>query len=199
MARAVADAVGRGGPVGSGGSRRLRGNAPEHEALEEKAARFFGSETALFFANGFAANMALFATLPQKGDLIVADALVHASAHEGLRRTRADHVFAAHNDVDNFAHAIAGWRTAGGRGRASIAFETLYSMDGHIAPVDDLAALARTEDAWLLIDEAQATGVFGPRGRGLAPPLAGQEDRAEEAHGGKEGGRTCRSQRSPGN
>src|SRR3546814_7597874 len=120
--------------------------------------------------------MALFATLPQKGDLIVADALVHASAHEGLRRTRADHVFAAHNDVDNFAHAIAGWRTAGGRGRAWIAFETLYSMDGDIAPVDDLAALARTADAWLLVHEAHANCVFGTRGGGHAPPLERQEE-----------------------
>src|SRR3546814_13845300 len=86
--------VGRGVPVGSGGSRLLRGNAPEHEALEEKAARFFGSEAALYFANGFAANVALFASLPQRGDLSLAAELIHASAHDGLRMTRADHLFA---------------------------------------------------------------------------------------------------------
>lgn len=175
IARAVAEAIARGVPVGSGGSRLLRGNAPEHEALEEKAARFFGSEAALFFANGFAANMALFATLPQTGDLIVADELVHASAHEGLRRTRAEHRFAAHNDVQAFADTIAAWRKAGGRGRVWIAFETLYGMDGDIAPVDDLAALARAEDAWLLIDEAHATGVFGAQGRGIAAHLEGAD------------------------
>lgn len=115
--------------------------------------------------------MALFAALPQKGDLIVADALVHASAHEGLRRARADHRFAAHNDVQSFADQIKGWRRAGGRGRVWIACETLYSMDGDFAPVDELAALAQAEDAWLLIDEAHATGVFGLRGRGLAAHL----------------------------
>ncbi len=176
IARAVAEAASRGVPVGSGGSRLLRGNAPEHEALEEKAARFFGSEAALFFSSGFLANMALFATLPQNGDLVVADALVHASAHEGLRRARADHVFAAHNNIDSFADAIHKWRAGGGRGRVWLAFETLYSMDGDFAPVDALAALAQAEEGWLLIDEAHATGVFGPGGRGLAAHLEGAEN-----------------------
>jgi 8-amino-7-oxononanoate synthase len=118
----------------------------------------------------------LFATLPQKGDLIVADALVHASAHEGLRRARAEHRFAAHNDVGAFAGHNGRWRAGGGRGRVWIAFETLYSMDGDLAPVDELAALARAENAWLLIDEAHATGVFGPQGRGLAAALEGAKN-----------------------
>lgn len=176
IARAVAEAVTRGVPVGSGGSRLLRGNAPEHEALEDKAARFFGSEAALYFSSGFAANMALFSTLPQKGDLIVADALVHASAHEGLRRARAEHGFVSHNDLDAFADRIRKWRAAGGRGRVWLAFETVYSMDGDIAPIDEMAALARAEGAWLLIDEAHATGVFGHQGRGLAARLEGAEN-----------------------
>ena len=176
IAHAVAEAVARGVPVGSGGSRLLRGNAPEHEALEEKAAHVFGSEAALYFSSGFAANMALFATLPQKGDLIVADALVHASAHEGLRRARAEHRLAAHNDIGAFAEHLRQWRAGGGRGRVWIAFETLYSMDGDLAPVEELAALARAEEAWLLIDEAHATGVFGPQGRGLAAALEGAEN-----------------------
>ncbi|MDQ8756490.1 8-amino-7-oxononanoate synthase [Sphingosinicella sp. LHD-64] len=173
IARAVAEAVVRGVPAGSGGSRLLRGNHPEHEALEDKAARFFGSETALYFSSGFAANMALFATLPQSGDLVVADELVHASAHEGLRRSRAEHRFASHNDADAFADIVAEWRSAGGRGRVWLAFETVYSMEGDVGPIDDLAAIARAEDGWLLIDEAHATGVFGPGGRGLAAHLDG--------------------------
>ncbi|QPQ54443.1 8-amino-7-oxononanoate synthase [Allosphingosinicella flava] len=176
IARAVAEAVAAGVPVGSGGSRLLRGNAPEHEALEAKAAVFFGAETALFFSSGFAANMALLSTLPQRGDLIVADALVHASAHDGLRRARAEHVFAAHNDADAFETAIRAWRRRGGTGRVWIAVETLYSMDGDRAPIDALAALAEAEDAWLLIDEAHATGVFGPAGRGLAAALEGRDN-----------------------
>src|SRR4051812_45486883 len=92
LAAAVADALARGVPVGSGGSRLLRGNHPEQEALEAEAAAFFGAETSLFFSSGFAANAALFATLPRDRDLIVHDALIHASAHEGMRLGRADHV-----------------------------------------------------------------------------------------------------------
>jgi 8-amino-7-oxononanoate synthase len=168
LAAAIVEAIDRGVPLGSGGSRLLRGNHAEHEALEEEAARFFGCESALFFSTGYAANAALLSTLPQRGDLVVHDALVHASAHEGMRLGRADHRPAAHNDPDAFADAIGAWRRAGGVGRVWIAVESLYSMDGDRAPLPALAALAARHDAVLLIDEAHATGVFGPDGRGLA-------------------------------
>ena len=92
---AVADALARGVPIGSGGSRLLRGNCAEHEALEAEAAAFFGTESALFLASGFTANTVLFATLPQTGDLVIYDALIHASAHEGMRLGRATCVSAA--------------------------------------------------------------------------------------------------------
>ena len=173
---AVVDALRRGVSVGSGGSRLLRGNALEHEVLEAGAARFFGTEAALFFASGYVANTVLFATLPQRGDLIVHDALIHASAHEGMRLTRADCVSAAHNDAGAFEDAIANWRKAGGRGRVWIAVESLYSMDGDQAPLADLAEIADRHDAILLIDEAHATGVFGTDGRGLAEGLDGREN-----------------------
>ena len=81
---AASEALARGVPVGAGGSRLLRGNHPEHEALEDEAKAFFGAESALFFGAGFAANAALISTLPQRGDLVLYDALVHASTHEGL-------------------------------------------------------------------------------------------------------------------
>lgn len=176
LAQAAAEAIERGVPIGSGGSRLLRGNHREHEALEDEAASFFGSESALFFSSGFAANATIFATLPQRGDLVVHDALIHASAHEGLRAGRAESVGAAHNDVDAFADAIRAWRKAGGKRRAWIAVESLYSMDGDRAPLDELAALAAREEAFLLIDEAHATGVCGPGGRGLAAHLEGREN-----------------------
>ncbi|OJU17589.1 MULTISPECIES: 8-amino-7-oxononanoate synthase [unclassified Sphingomonas] len=172
----VAAALARGVPVGSGGSRLLRGNDAEHEALEAEAAAFFGSESALFFSSGYTANAALLSTLPQRGDLIVHDDLVHASAHEGMRLARAERVAAAHNDAGAFDEAIRRWRAAGGIGRPWIAVESLYSMDGDRAPLDDLAAIAAQHEAILLIDEAHATGVFGDRGRGLAAPLEGRED-----------------------
>jgi 8-amino-7-oxononanoate synthase len=176
LAQAVEEAIARGVPMGSGGSRLLRGNDPEHEALEEDAARFFGAESALFLSSGYGANVALLATLPQRGDLVVYDALIHASMHEGLALTRAEKMVAAHNDAQSFADAIGAWRKAGGKGRVWLAFESLYSMDGDRAPIPELAALARRHEAIMLIDEAHATGVFGPDGRGLAAGLDGRDD-----------------------
>lgn len=173
IAQAVVDAIGRGVPVGSGGSRLLRGNAPEHEGLEAKAADFFRTQAALFVANGYIGNLALFSTLPQRGDLIVADELIHASAHDGIRMSKAAAVFARHNDVQSFADLIVAWRKEGGTGRIWIAVETLYSMDGDVAPLPDLAKLAATHGAMLLLDEAHGTGVFGPGGRGLSAGLDG--------------------------
>jgi 8-amino-7-oxononanoate synthase len=173
---AVAEAAARGVAVGSGGSRLLRGNDPEHEALEADAAAFFGCESALWFSAGYAGNVALIATLPQRGDLVIYDELIHASVHEGLRLTRAQTAMAAHNRADAFATLAAQWRAAGNTGRLWLAVESLYSMDGDRAPLDDLVAVAERHGAILLIDEAHATGVFGPDGRGLAAHLDGRED-----------------------
>ena len=176
MRAAVSAALARGVPVGAGASRLLRGNHPEHEALEAEAAAFFGSEAALFFATGFAANTAIFATLPQRGDVVVHDDLIHASVHDGMRNGRSEHIGVPHNDVVAFENAVRGWRARGGTGRIWIAVESVYSMDGDIAAVDDLAALARRHEAMLVIDEAHATGVLGPDGRGLAAHLEGAEN-----------------------
>jgi 8-amino-7-oxononanoate synthase len=176
LADAARDALDRGVPTGSGGSRLLRGNDPEHEALEAEAAAFFGCERALFFSSGFAANEALFSTLPQRGDLVVHDELVHASAHEGLRIGRAERVAVAHNRADAFEGAVRQWRAQGGTGRVWLAVESLYSMDGDVAPLDALIGIADRHDGVLLIDEAHATGVFGPDGRGLAADLEGREN-----------------------
>jgi len=176
IAQAVADAIGQGVPVGSGGSRLLRGNAPEHEALEAKAAAFFGAEAALFLANGFAANLAIFSTLPQRGDLVVADELIHASVHDGLRQSKAAYLFARHNDAQSFDDLIAGWRAEGGKGQIWIAAETLYSMDGDVAPVDLLGEVCARHGAILVLDEAHGTGVFGPKGKGIGAHLEGRAD-----------------------
>jgi len=171
---AVRAALDRGVGVGAGGSRLLRGNCPEHESLEADAAAFFGSETALYFSSGFSANYALFAALPQRGDLVVHDALIHASAHDGMRAGRAEVVAAAHNDANAVEDKIRGWRAVGHKGRPWIAVESLYSMDGDHAPLGDLAAIAERHDGILVIDEAHATGVFGPDGCGLGGWLEGR-------------------------
>ena len=176
LKNAVMDALERGVPVGSGGSRLLRGNHPEHEALEAEAARFFGCESALFLANGYGANSVLLSALPQRGDAIFYDALVHASAHEGMRLSRAECIAVPHNDVGAFAEALAHWRAGNAAGQAWIAVETLYSMDGDRAPIADLADLADRHGAVLLADDAHATGVFGNGGRGLAAEIDGRDN-----------------------
>jgi 8-amino-7-oxononanoate synthase len=173
---AIVDALSRGVPVGSGGSRLLRGNDSEHEALEEEAARFFGSEAALYFSSGYAANSALLSTLPQRGDLIIHDELIHASSHEGIRLSRAQARAALHNDVQSFADAVRSWREGGGSGRPWLVAESLYSMDGDKAPLRDLLSLAHEHDGFLIIDEAHATGVFGTLGRGLSEGLETYEN-----------------------
>ncbi|MBZ9772559.1 8-amino-7-oxononanoate synthase [Mesorhizobium sp. CO1-1-8] len=176
MAQALAAALAAGTPVGATGSRLLRGNDPEHEALEAKAADFFGAERALFFGGGYVANFAVLTTLPQKGDLIVLDELVHASAHEGARAGRAELVETAHNDAGAVDDAIVAWRAMGGTGRPWIVVESLYSMDGDRAPLGELIAVADRHEAFLFVDEAHATGVYGPNGRGLAHDLEGRDN-----------------------
>lgn len=173
---AVAAAIARGTPVGATGSRLLRGNAPEHEELEADAAAFFSAERALFFGGGYIANFALLTALPQKGDLLVLDELAHASMHEGARNGRAEFVLARHNDVDAVEDAIKGWRAKGGTGRVWIAIESLYSMDGDRAPLESLIALADRHEAFLVVDEAHATGVWGADGRGLAAAFEGRDN-----------------------
>ncbi len=176
LAAAVAAALDRGVPIGAGGSRLLRGNHPEHEALEAEAAAFFKAQSALYFGGGFIANAALFATLPQRGDLVVHDALIHASAREGLGLTKTDVTSVPHNDAQAVCDAIRRWRAQGGKGRPWIAVESLYSMDGDRAPLAELVAIAERHDAILLVDEAHATGVWGDGGRGLGAAFEGRDN-----------------------
>lgn len=176
LADAARAAIDRGVPVGAGGSRLLRGNHEEHEALEAEACAHFGAEAALFFGGGFVANYATIATLPQRGDLVVYDTLIHASVHDGMRAGRAEAVAARHNDAQSFEDAIRGWRSRGGTGRAWLAVESLYSMDGDRAPLSELAAIADRHDAMLVIDEAHATGVLGADGRGLGAAIEGRDN-----------------------
>lgn len=176
LGAAVQAAIARGVPLGSGGSRLLRGNDPEHQLLEAEAAALFGAEAALLFSSGYAANVATFAALPQRGDLVLYDALIHASAHDGMRLGRAETVAVPHNEAGAFEDAIRAWRERGGTGRPWIAVESLYSMDGDRAPLGALTEIAARHDAFLLVDEAHATGVFGADGAGLAGNLHGADN-----------------------
>ncbi|WP_020084463.1 8-amino-7-oxononanoate synthase [Hyphomicrobium zavarzinii] len=176
LTEAVAHALARGVAIGAGGSRLLRGNDPEHEELEADAQDFFGAESCLYFGGGFVANYALFSTLPQRGDLVVHDELIHASVIDGMRASKAAIASARHNDAQSFEDAIAAWRAAGGTGQPWLAVESLYSMDGDRAPLGALIEVARRHDGMLVVDEAHATGVLGPDGRGLAHALEGAPD-----------------------
>ncbi|KII11978.1 8-amino-7-oxononanoate synthase [Phaeobacter sp. S60] len=172
LCAAAIAAVARGVPVGAGGARLLRGNDAEHQLLEAEAAEFFGTGAALFMGGGFNANQAIFSTLPQQGDLVLYDALIHASTHDGMRLGRADTRSFAHSDVEDAARVLKDWRAQGGEGQVWIAVEAVYSMDGDLAPLDALMALADATGAVLVVDEAHATGVFGNLGRGLAHDIA---------------------------
>lgn len=171
LASALRAALDRGVPAGSGGSRLLRGHHEEHEALEAEAAAFFGAESALFFSSGFDANLAFFSAIPARRDAVVYDERVHASVKEGLRAGFARALPAAHNDAGAFEAALLKAR-AGGASDVFLAVESVYSMDGDRAPLADLLATARRHEAVLVVDEAHATGVFGPGGRGLTEGLS---------------------------
>lgn len=175
--QAVEQALKDGMALGAGGSRLLRGNHDAHRQLESSAARFFGSERTLFFATGYSANLAIFSTLPKKHDLIVYDALSHASIREGAFAAQAKSVKAAHNDPKAVERAIVRWReNCAPSSIPWIAVESLYSMDGDRAPIDELIAISDRHDAMLVIDEAHATGVFGARGCGLTEPYRGRDN-----------------------
>jgi 8-amino-7-oxononanoate synthase len=174
LRKAVVAAIESGTPIGAGGSRLLRGNCVEHERLEAEAMDFFGAESALYFGAGYSANFAALSTLPQRGDLIVMDELSHASMREGAKASRAEIIETSHNDSTAAADAIRAWRTKGGKGRPWIAVESIYSMDGDTAPLAELMDIADHNDGFLYIDEAHATGVFGPEGRGLSAVYEGR-------------------------
>ncbi|MGY4498139.1 7-keto-8-aminopelargonate synthetase-like enzyme [Bradyrhizobium sp. GM24.11] len=125
---------------------------------------------------GYVANFAHLTTLPQRGDLLVLDSLVHASVHEGARAGRAEFQISVHNDSCSVENTIRDWRAKGGMGRAWIAVESLYSMDGDFAPLEDLVAIADRYDAFPIVDEAHATGVYGEQGRELTGPYEGREN-----------------------
>lgn len=177
MQRAVIAATERGVPAGAGGSRLLRGNHAEHEALEEEAATFFGCDRMLYFGSGYSANLAVLSTLPQRGDLIVFDCLIHASAHEGMKAGKAEMMAVAHNNPQAMEDAIYAWRAAGGMGCPWLVVESLYSMDGdRSAALSDLISIADRHNGFLFIDEAHATGVHGIGGIGFSAELEGRDN-----------------------
>jgi 8-amino-7-oxononanoate synthase len=151
---------------GATGSRLLSGNSDFVMKLEEELATLFGGEAALLFNSGYAANTALLATVPQRGDTIIADALIHASLHEGCRLSYANSWTFRHNDLEDLEKKL---KLA--KGEKFVVVESVYSMDGDNGVLPEIAMLCEAYDANLIIDEAHTTGIYGQNGNGLCNEL----------------------------
>jgi 8-amino-7-oxononanoate synthase len=165
LREAVAAALAGGSPVGSTGSRLLSGHAQIWDELENELAQFAGAEAALYFNSGYAANTGLFSCVLQRDDVIFSDSANHASIIDGIRLSGAHKVIFPHLDLNVLEDELR--RAAPGRSQKFIAVESVFSMDGDRAPIDALLTLAERYGAELIVDEAHATGVLGPQGRGL--------------------------------
>jgi 8-amino-7-oxononanoate synthase len=158
---AAAEAALRWG-AGTGASRLISGSMEPHRTLEERLAAFKGYRAALLFGSGYLANIGAISALARRGTVVFSDELNHASIVDGCRLARAETFVYRHGDVE---HLAWGLREASGRG-SLIVTDGVFSMDGDVAPLEELARLARSHGCRLMVDEAHATGALGPGGRG---------------------------------
>jgi 8-amino-7-oxononanoate synthase len=173
LRRAAADAAMELG-TGSGASRLISGSMSIHSELEARLSEFKGTEAALLFGAGYLANTGTIAALAERGEVVFSDELNHASIIDGCRLARAESFVYRHRDTE---HLEWGLRRAAGRG-SLIVTDGVFSMDGDVAPLSELAILARRHNCRLMVDEAHATGCIGPGGRGsvAAAGLSGEVD-----------------------
>ncbi|HEX5851917.1 MAG TPA: 8-amino-7-oxononanoate synthase [Solirubrobacteraceae bacterium] len=159
---AAAEAAMRWG-VGAGASRLVSGTMTIHRRLEERLASFKGSEACLLFGSGYLANVGVIDALAGPGDTVFSDELNHASIVDGCRLSRAETVVYRHRDVE---HLEWNMHRHGARGRRLIVTDSVFSMDGDVAPLEEIAELAGSYGARTMVDEAHAIGNLGPQGRG---------------------------------
>ena len=167
LAQAAGEALGRRG-FGAGASRLVCGDVDEHEALEEELAQFKHTEASLLFGCGYMANAGIIPALVGRGDAVFADKLNHASLVDGVVLSRAAFHRYPHVRMDVLEDML---RKAEDIPRKLIVTDTVFSMDGDVAPLGDVCALAKTYDAWVMVDEAHAFGVLGPTGAGLVEAM----------------------------
>lgn len=151
---------------GSSGSRLLAGNCREIEQLESKLANIFEAESSLVFNSGYSANLALVSSIAQKGDTILYDSLSHVCLKEGAWLSKADSISFRHNDVDDLRSKLVR-----AKGTIFVIIESVYSMDGDLAPIKEIIDLAKLYGGHLIVDEAHSTGVYGKNGAGLVCEL----------------------------
>jgi 8-amino-7-oxononanoate synthase len=163
---AAADAAQKWG-AGAGASRLVSGNMSPHSELEAEIAAFKGYHRCVLFGSGFLANVGVIAALAGRGEVVLSDELNHASIVDGCRQARAQTIVYAHLDMDALEQGL---RRAAGR-PALIVTDAVFSMDGDLAPLERIVELARRHGARVVVDEAHATGVVGPEGRGLVAAL----------------------------
>jgi 8-amino-7-oxononanoate synthase len=149
--------------VGAGASRLVSGTMTIHGRLEERLATFKGSEACLLFGSGYLANLGVIGALAGSGDTVFSDELNHASIVDGCRLSRAEVVVYRHRDIEHLEWSI---RRREGRGAMLIATDSVFSMDGDVAPLAEIVELARSYGARTLVDDAHAIGNLGPDGRG---------------------------------
>jgi glycine C-acetyltransferase/8-amino-7-oxononanoate synthase len=149
--------------VGAGASRLVSGTMTIHHRLEQRLAAFEGSEACVLFGSGYLANLGVIGALAGRGDTIFSDALNHASIVDGCRVSRAEVIVYRHLDVDDLKRRL---RHRDGAGRRLIVTDSVFSMDGDVAPLAEIVELARAHHARVVVDEAHATGALGEGGRG---------------------------------
>ncbi len=159
--------------TGAGGSRLMTGNLPLHEELEKKLAKLTGMETALLFGSGFLTNMGVLTAIAGRGDVIFSDRLNHASLIDGASASRAEVKRYRHCSVEHLSDLV---RADNCSGQKFIVTDSVFSMDGDIAPLRDIYELARHEGCILVVDEAHAIGVFGSGGGGVCRDIGIKPD-----------------------